>query len=304
VAALHQLLSDIDSWQILAIAAKTMLYAACFVAGGGALFLQTFSSYVHDREQRQIRQVVAGAAIAGMLFSALHIVVMNGMLSGSWSDAFDLKMTRMILSTAQGPSLCLRVAGLGLIALLASNRIRGRLRFIALLGAVLTTLSLGVVGHASELASETSPIPQLLIFLHLLTVAFWLGALWPLHRLTYHRGIGDIAMVMSRFGKLAIAVVAGLLVAGTLLLWMLLGSIGALWQSAYGQLMLVKLAAVAMLLMLAAFNKLRLTPRLAAGDQSAILAIRKSIVAEITIAAMILLITASITTLLGPPSLN
>jgi putative copper export protein len=69
-------------------------------------------------------------------------------------------------------------------------------------------------------------------------------------------------------------------------------------------LVLVKLAFVAGLLTLAAVNKLRLTPGVAAGDPTAVVNLRRSIAGEMTIAAAILVVTASFTTLVGPPELE
>jgi putative copper export protein len=55
---------------------------------------------------------------------------------------------------------------------------------------------------------------------------------------------------------------------------------------------------------LAAINKLKLTPRLKAGDLAAAPSLRRTIHAEMALAALILLTTAAITTLIGPPALG
>jgi putative copper export protein len=62
-----------------------------------------------------------------------------------------------------------------------------------------------------------------------------------------------------------------------------------------------KLLLVVLLLGAAALNKLRLTPRLVNGDARAIVILRRSIQFEILAAVLILLVTASFTSLLGPP---
>jgi putative copper resistance protein D len=77
-----------------------------------------------------------------------------------------------------------------------------------------------------------------------------------------------------------------------------------LWSSPYGAAMCLKLAFVAALLSLAAINKLKLTPRLKAGDLAAAPSLRRTIHAEMALAALILLTTAAITTLIGPPALG
>jgi putative copper export protein len=66
----------------------------------------------------------------------------------------------------------------------------------------------------------------------------------------------------------------------------------------------LKIAFVACLLALAAWNKLRLVPPIVAGDPIAVRSLRRSIRAEMLVAGLILLITAALTTLAGPPSMS
>jgi putative copper resistance protein D len=135
----------------------------------------------------------------------------------------------------------------------------------------------------------------------LLCAAFWLGALPPLWVITAGGNEPQIAAAAARFGQLALRVVALLVAAGVSLLLMLIGSAAQLWTSDYGRLMSIKLLAVAALLGLAAWNKLRLTPRLLGREKRAAALFRRSLAAEIAVGAFILMITAAFTTLTGPP---
>lgn len=302
--ALFQLLSNMDGWQVSLIPIKAMTYGASFVASGGVFFLVLFALHLGEQEQRLIRRVVAAATLSGLCFSVLRIVVMSGMLTAEWTGMFDVKMIRAILESSEGHSTVLRLAGFALIGLLGGARIRGWLFVLPLLGAVLAATSFGLAGHAGELSNVAGPIPQWLICIHLLAIAFWLGALWPLYRLTYGSDIANVAAAMERFGSIAAFVVGTLVAVGVLLLWQMLGTVDALWLSAYGKLMLIKLAGVALMLFLATINKFRLTPRLRAGDRSGLTELRRSIAAEIVVAGLILLVTASVTTIAGPPTLT
>jgi putative copper export protein len=80
----------------------------------------------------------------------------------------------------------------------------------------------------------------------------------------------------------------------------LLGSVAEMWSSDYGRMLSLKLLLVAALLSAAAVNKLRLTPRLAAGDAVAALHLRRSIGLEMMLGGSILLVTAAFTSLSGP----
>ena len=118
---------------------------------------------------------------------------------------------------------------------------------------------------------------------------------------------GDLAKIgaaSARFGAVAVFVVIGMVAAGATLLWLLLGGFGDLPGSAYGRFAALKLALVAGLLCLAAFNKLRLTPRLLHGDAGAVRSLRTSIRFELLFGALILTVTAALTTLAGPPALE
>ena len=156
-----------------------------------------------------------------------------------------------------------------------------------------------LVGHVHGMASNAAP--GLVMCLHLLCAAFWLGALPPLLFIATGADEPQIAAAAARFGKLALRVVALLVAAGAGLLLMLIGSAAQFWASDYGRMMAIKLLAVAALLSLAAWNKLNLTPRLLRGDARATVQFRRSVLAEMGVGAVILLITAAFTTLTGPP---
>jgi putative copper resistance protein D len=68
-------------------------------------------------------------------------------------------------------------------------------------------------------------------------------------------------------------------------------------------MLFAKLTLVGLLLALAALNKLRLSPRLAAGDLAAAQALRRSIAAEAWLAALIVAVTA-VMTATGAPRLG
>jgi copper resistance protein D len=138
--------------------------------------------------------------------------------------------------------------------------------------------------------------------LHLVCGAFWLGALAPLLLLARDGEPAALAAAARRFGRIAAVVVALLIFAGASLLWQLLESETAWWTSNYGRTVILKLGLVACLLALAAYNKWRLTPRLLQGDTLAALSLVSSIKAEMLIGGLILIATATLTTLYGPGS--
>jgi putative copper export protein len=297
-----QVILDLDGWQALAIVVKTATYGATFAAAGGVFFLFLFESLITEQEDRALRRFVVHIAWIAMLLSALRIAVMNGMLSGELSVTLDPSMTRVVLESSEGTATGLRLAAFFAITMMCRNRLHGIAIWIALSAAAIAVTSFALVGHAGEVTIKNGPglLPQGLLWLHLLAVAFWVGAFWPLHQLTRGDDIARIAKIIERFGALAIVAVSVLTGVGAVLIWLLIGKPEALWSSAYGQLFVVKLFCVALLLALAAMNKLRLTPLLLRGDPAATVRLRRSINAETVVAALILLVTASFTTVAGP----
>ena len=83
----------------------------------------------------------------------------------------------------------------------------------------------------------------------------------PIERASVDRLRGT-AGVVSRFSTVALVSVVALGLAGTALAWVELGSLGALFDTTYGQLVLSKLAVVIVIIALAAYNRFRLVPQI------------------------------------------
>ena len=81
--------------------------------------------------------------------------------------------------------------------------------------------------------------------------------------------LADTARVVGRFSTMAGISFAGILVAGTLLAIAEVGSVANLFETGYGQLLLVKIAMVGLLLFLAGYNRFLLLPGLFSSAASA-----------------------------------
>jgi copper transport protein len=139
--------------------------------------------------------------------------------------------------------------------------------FGVVLGACyLLTISLTSHGAASPLWPAFSVA---LDWLHLLATAVWVGGLLGLVLtvpLARRLGAGARPLmfdVVSRFSNIALTSVIVLTLTGLYSAWLHIGSLSALWPTSYGRTLLVKLAFVAGLIVLGAFNLLWVRPRLA-----------------------------------------
>ena len=288
---------EISGWDVAVMFAKAATYAATLVAAGAIFFLVYCNTLLRDGQRAAVRRLIGILIGVAALLSVCRIALLSGSMSGDFAGVFDSGLARMTLAAGEGRATGARIIGLclALLALSPSPARRGP----AVLGGIIAATSFAWIGHVHALTPAIAP--SLLLCLHLLCVAFWLGALPPLWLIAAGGNELQIAAAAARFGKLAFRVVALLLAAGISLLSMLIGSVTQLLTGDYGRLMSIKLLAVFVLLGLAAWNKLHLTPRLLAREKRAVVLFRRSLAAEIAVGAFILMITAAFTTLTGPP---
>jgi len=286
-------------WAAALIGVKTLGYAGTLGAAGAVFFLGYAGSLIANAELLRIRRLVPACAVLAAAAGAAHIVMTAGSMSGEAAGMWDGSLVRMIWQAGEGRALEIRVLGLSLAALAVLMHRPGAW---SLLGAAMAATSFAWTGHAQSLSPRVFPV--ILLGAHLLGVAFWMGALAPLSLVAREGDASRIAAVAARFSAAAVFVVAGLIAVAAPLLWMLLGGFAELWRSTYGRGIALKLAFVAGLLSLAAFNKLRLTPRLRLGDADAMRTLRNSIRLEMWLGVMVLAVTATLTTIAGPPALD
>ncbi|WP_210593727.1 copper resistance protein CopC [Streptomyces sp. GESEQ-35] len=222
--------------------------------------------------------------------------------------------------TMTGRPGALLLARLGLLAA-AAVLLRRRIPVVP--GAVLAA-GLALTWAAAEHASAGIQVPVAITSsaLHLLATAVWLGGLVAL--LLTLRGPAS-ALTVARFSRLAFASVTVLVVTGVYQSWRGLGSWNAFTDTSYGQILIAKLVAVVLLLAAAGYSR-RWTARAitteaittdaeqavrervpaggpslpeppppappAAPDQRAL---RRSVLAEVGVAAVVLLITTVLT---------
>jgi putative copper resistance protein D len=169
----------------------------------------------------------------------------------------------------------------------------GYLAGIGLIGA-----SFAAVGHGAEHGSVT----QLLVVVHVLGVMWWVGALMPLWLACRGLPLAAVRTLMHRFGQLAVGVLATLLLGGGALLVALLDSPSQMFTSPYGLALSAKLGVVLAMLGLAALHKWRLVPGLIAPATA--LRLQISVGVETGLAALVLAVSAVLSTLLGPAGLG
>ena len=272
--------------------ARWLFYAALMAAAGGALFRSAVAEV-----PAALRRGLVGAALLGAVLAVAQVGLRGALLAGAGpGEVLDAASWRLGAGTTLAASLL--VSGTGLLGCAAALGQAGKVsRGLGALAAVVALAGFPLSGHAATAEPRWLTAPSLA--LHTLAVAFWLGAFLPL--LALLRGPAPAAVAaVRRFSALAVPAVAVLVVTGTLLSVVQVEAPGNLVGTGYGLLLLSKLAGVAGLLAFAAWNRLRLTPVLDAGQPRGSIRLRRSVAAELALAGLVLAVTSGLT-LAAPP---
>jgi copper resistance protein D len=291
---------ELSSFEAAAIVAKALTYAFSLSAAGGAIFVLVFSSLLRAEERARIVRVTLCLAVAAIIMTALRLPILAGSLGGDMASMADMSLLQFAVESSEGQSALVRIGGLVVILILAVSS--SPVSAVAALGAILVAASFALTGHSLSL--QRGLIPQAVAAIHLIGISYWLGAFYPLRLIAYRSDPPGVSLIMKRYGDIAVYVVALLMAAGFTLLWIMLESPLALFESDYGRALAIKLLFVGGLLGLATVNRYVLTPALSRGDISALPRLRNSITVEILLAGLILVLTAGFTTVTGPPALE
>jgi putative copper export protein len=153
---------------------------------------------------------------------------------------------------------------------------------------------------------------QLINPLHELAGGLWIGTLFVLvtaglatlfgemqsGRLSPERRGAITSELVHAFSPLALVSAGVLVISGLITAWRHLKRLDALWTTPYGYALIAKLCVVAVVFALGAWNWKRQRPTL--GSEQAALAIRRSSVWELSVASIVLVITAVLVSLPAP----
>jgi copper transport protein len=264
--------------------ARVVLYIGIFVGVGGAFY----ADWVAVEPPAGWTAGVVRAALVSGIFAALVSVGLQGadMAGVPLSNLGEMRIWRSGLATPYAVTVCIAVVALALgLAAISGRRLRTR-RYSALALAG-TGAALAASGHAATAGPEL--VTRSAVFLHGISIAFWVGALLPLAAALLGReGRSELAN-FSRAIPLPLAV---LIASGLLLGIVQVRHLDALWTTSYGMVLSGKLVAVAALLALAAMNRW-LTPKVTEGDAGSTRNLVRSIGAELAIVAVIFGLAAS-----------
>ena len=279
---------------ILSAVVRALSFVAQFQAAGIVLFLALFDRHL-AASLIPIRRIAVSSALAGALLVAAHYSLEAARMAGELAGVFDASLQSLVLHSDMSKASVLRASGLLLMAVgFASHSTRSRAA--ALLGAALVLIAFTLVGHTAVSEQRAWMAPLLLV--HLLIVAFWFGALAPLYIVCARETTQLASALIERFSRIAAWLVPGIFIAGALLTWLLVPNWSVFTQP-YGELLLVKIAAFAVLMGLATLNKWRYGPALLR-DARAAISLRRVIAIEYALVVGVLAATALMTSFFSP----
>jgi copper resistance protein D len=279
----------------VSVTIRALSFIFLFKAAGIAIFIALFGRHLAHTEDSLRRLGVIWARRAAVLV-LLHYLLEAARMSGELSGVFDLSLQSLLLQSSASIALGLRLIGLVLL-ILAFRMHATRGMWVGVAGTTILLAGFLFVGHTS--AAATRGLASLLLFAHLLTVAYWYGALTPLLLVNGQESPQSAALVTERFSLLAVWLVPGLLLAGLGLAVILLPDLASL-DTTYGRLLILKVSGFLLLMLLAALNKWRLAPALARGDDRARRAFTFSVTAESALISLVLCVTAVLTAFYSP----
>jgi copper transport protein len=241
---------------------RALDFALILLVVGGAIALAAVLRSAAPQLRTRLFRILAGLSF-GLVVAAALCIVLQGAVAGGFglSEAFRWDTVHSVLQTRFGHAFLWQIGiaiVVGAVALMASRS--RRLEFLPLL-ALLLLPTISAAGHA-----RTSGAWALVFDMtHIAAASTWVGGLgftvlalllagedrWPL-----------ASRAVPRFSILAVVSVVTLIVAGSLRGYQEVRAFHGLWDTTYGQLLLVKIALVLPLLGLGAYNNRYAVPRL------------------------------------------
>ncbi len=226
-----------------------------------------------------LRLIVIGLAIV-LTASARHLTVVQTLARQRW---------------ALGIALALGVVMLASFAIAVRD---ARAWPMAAVATIALALSSAIAGKWQAMINP----------LHVLAGGLWIGTLFVMliaglslilrgQIAVGQRGLVTAAMV-NRFSTLALWSAGLLVLTGLTTAWRHLHVLSSLWTTPYGLTLIVKLCFVATVFALGAFNWRRVRPTLA--SEGTAIRLRRSATAELTVAGIVLAITAILVSLPAP----
>lgn len=288
-------------WMVAIVLNKYLLYLA-IAAGAGSVFMltQAQASLLNPFSWRY----GVYSSVLGLVLAIVDFFLQVGLFADAGLVGLaDSNYIAMIWDSPLGWQFVFRVLGFLLMLLVIgwSWKQGQALRWQGLLASILALTLLCFAGlHAGHTVEHATWVHWALSF-HFVIGLWWMGCLWPLALSCQGLEPVRLQQLMQSFGIIAGWLVPILLMAGLGLAYTLTGTLEHLFTSTHGQLLLAKMILVGGLLGSAAYHKLKLVPQLTEPHRPQ--ALQRSIYRELGLGLAVLLLTAVLSSMVGPATL-
>jgi copper transport protein len=261
--------------------ARTITFVAVFIGVGGTAFVMI--GVPQPRASRRLSLVLIACGVP----AAIASIGLQGLdaLGLSLAALADLQTWSVGFSTAYGATTAGQLLALLLgAAALAAKGPRSAAGLSALAISA-TAIAICLSGHAS--AAEPHWLSRAALFTHIVTITWWVGALFPL-ALLLKRERAISALPLIRFSRFIPFAIAPLVASGLILAIVQMGWPGPSWLTPYGALLAAKLMLLTALFAVASWNRWVLTAPAARGELNARTHMRRAILLEILLIVAIL----------------
>lgn len=249
------------------------------------------------RLQQRLNGTISMAVALLTLATVSKLPVQAAILGNGWPDAINLPLIRDFISTTRS-GLALTVQStlallLAIAYLLWPTR---RIRSMTIL-AGLTLSSLSISGHAAMNSGLIGLLHAMNDSLHVLAVGAWVGALAPVLLLlatpTDNKAIHASTQALMRFSTLGHGAVAATLITGLVNSRLVIGRLWLDMSVTYHRLLLLKIAVVAVMVVLACVNRYVFVPRMVQDRARALRMLRLGTGAEVALGLLAITLVAA-----------
>jgi copper transport protein len=257
---------------------------------------------VDERVERRVHLLgTLGAVLALNAGIAGFVIRSANALQVSSVDLLYADLSPFAESTRFGKAFLVTTLGFGVcltILVVAWVLDRPTLRWPAFLLALALVSSYPLSGHQAT-EPNASTLGQIADWVHLVAAMMWVGGVLTLAVVVWPLAPELRRAAFLRFSRMAVALVGVLVVAGTVVAIERLPALDDLWDTSYGQTLLVKIGLVLVALAWGGAHHTFVRPRLERGESPR--GVGRSLIGESTVAMAVLLVAAVLVNGAPPP---
>jgi copper transport protein len=267
---------------------RAALLVGLFIGIGGSLFHVSVGT--ETAMQPAARATIVAAIVTGAVAVPLSIGLQGlDVLLRPLPGLLDATTWRAGYFTSYGTAAT--IAAIALLSAYCSLHLRNRPIRIVLVGIAVIALGAMFIATGHVTTAEPRAVSRFALLVHVVCIAFWVGALAQL-LILMQKETCDVGRAVKRFSRIIPLPVAALIASGAIVAVFQLDRVDALWRTDYGNVLTIKLAILLAVFGIAAVNRFVLTPALLGGSDQARRQFSGTLIAELALVLMVLAIVA------------